>query len=432
MSDGPHSTSPQPNPPNSQPPAHPQPGQPPVQQHPLAPQPGAPGQQYSSAPQPQGQPQAQANPYAPQQPAIDPRLPLPELPFGSSYRTPLTRWWRGVLSIAIVIAAILILSTVFSFIAVAIDIALGVQTADALMNGQIIMSPALLAATNLGLAASAALAFIAHRFVNGVRWSFIHAVVGRLRWRWLGFTALLAAPVYALFAISSFLDPSYQDIRIDGTVIAFILIIVLTTPLQAAAEEYMFRGVIQRSVGSWFRSTRWGLIVGTAVSSIVFAIAHFASDPWLIFYYLCFGILLSILTQRTGGLEAAIAIHTANNLFLLVVGALAGQMTEGFDRSAGVGGPVMLVPVVILAIVVVVLSLLAKRRGLARTTPEVAATAPAPEDTPAPEAGAAPAAPATPGAHAPEAVPGSQAPPQTPPHTAPGSAPQNPGQTGGE
>ena len=432
MSDGPHSTSPQPNPPNSQPPAHPQPGQPPVQQHPLAPQPGAPGQQYSSAPQPQGQPQAQANPYAPQQPAIDPRLPLPELPFGSSYRTPLTRWWRGVLSIAIVIAAILILSTVFSFIAVAIDLALGVQTADALMNGQIIMSPALLAATNLGLASSAALAFITHRFVNGVRWGFIHAVVGRLRWRWLGVTTLLVAPVYALFAISSFLDPSYQDIRIDGTVIAFILIIVLTTPLQAAAEEYMFRGVIQRSVGSWFRSTRWGLIVGTAVSSIVFAIAHFASDPWLIFYYLCFGILLSILTQRTGGLEAAIAIHTANNLFLLVVGALAGQMTEGFDRSAGEGGPVMLVPVVILAIVVVVLSLLAKRRGLARTTPEVAATAPAPEDTPAPEAGAAPAAPATPGAHAPEAVPGSQAPPQTPPHTAPGSAPQNPGQTGGE
>lgn len=410
MSDVPHSPSPQPDPPNGQP--HPAPpyGQPPVQQ------PDAPGQPYPAG---QANAYAQLHPYAQPQSTVDPRLPLPGLPFGSSYRTPHTRWWRGVLSIAIVVAAILILSTVFSFIAVAIDLALGVQTADALMNGQIIMSPALLAATNLGLASSAALAFITHRFVNGVRWGFIHAVVGRLRWRWLGVTTLLVAPVYALFAISSFLDPSYQDIRIDGTVIAFILIIVLTTPLQAAAEEYMFRGVIQRSVGSWFRSTRWGLIVGTAVSSIVFAIAHFASDPWLIFYYLCFGILLSILTQRTGGLEAAIAIHTANNLFLLVVGALAGQMTEGFDRSAGKGGPVMLVPVVILAIVVVVLSLLAKRRGLARTTPEVAATAPAPEDTPAPEAGAAPAAPATPGAHAPEAVPGSQAPPQTPPHTAP-------------
>ena len=391
MSDVPHSPSPQPDPPNGQP--HPAPpyGQPPVQQ------PDAPGQPYPAG---QANAYAQLHPYAQPQSTVDPRLPLPGLPFGSSYRTPHTRWWRGVLSIAIVVAAILILSTVFSFIAVAIDLALGVQTADALMNGQIIMSPALLAATNLGLASSAALAFITHRFVNGVRWGFIHAVVGRLRWRWLGVTTLLVAPVYALFAISSFLDPSYQDIRIDGTVIAFILIIVLTTPLQAAAEEYMFRGVIQRSVGSWFRSTRWGLIVGTAVSSIVFAIAHFASDPWLIFYYLCFGILLSILTQRTGGLEAAIAIHTANNLFLLVVGALAGQMTEGFDRSAGKGGPVMLVPVVILAIVVVVLSLLAKRRGLARTTPE--------------------------------AVPGSQAPPQTPPHTAPGSAPQNPGQTGGE
>ena len=437
MSDVPHSPSPQPHPPNGQPHPAPPHGQPPVQQ------PGAPGQPYPAGqahpyaqpqppaqpyayPQPQSQPQAHANPYTqlhpyaqPQQPPVDPRLPLPGLPFGSSYRTPHTRWWRGVLSIAIVVAAILILSTVFSFIAVAIDLALGVQSADALMSGQIIMSPALLAATNLGLVSSAALAFIAHRFVNGVRWGFIHAVVGRLRWRWLGFTLLLVAPVYALFAASSFLDPAYQDIRVDGTVITFILIIVLTTPLQAAAEEYMFRGVIQRSVGSWFRSTRWGLVVGTAVSAVVFAIAHFAQDPWLIVYYLCFGILLSVLTQRTGGLEAAIAIHTANNLFLLVVSALTGQMTEGFDRSAGVGGPVMLVPVVILAIVVAVLSLLAKRRGLARTTPEAAA----PVREVAPAAGGAPV---------PEAAPGSQTPPRTTPEAAPGSGPASPGQTGGE
>src|SRR5699024_2792745 len=199
-----------------------------------------------------------------------------------------------------------------------------------------------------------------------------HSVVGRFRWSWLALAAAVVVPIYLLFAAASFLDPAYQNLRIDGTVVAFAVIIILTTPLQAAAEEYMFRGVVQRSAGSWVRSPRWSFVVGTAVSAPLFAVFHFAQDPWLILYYLGFGVLLSILTQRTGGLEAAIAIHIANNLFLLLVAALAGEMTEGFDRSAGQGGPFMLVPLVLLAIVVVVLSLLGKRRKLETTTAEAA------------------------------------------------------------
>src|SRR5699024_10729951 len=184
-------------------------------------------------------------------------------------------------------------------------------------------------------------------------------------WRWMWFSFALVAPVYLLFAASSFLDPDFRTFTFSGATLAFLFVIVLTTPLQAAAEEYMFRGVIQRSVGSWFRSPRWAFIVGTAVSAAVFSAAHFAEDIWLIVYYLLFGVILSILTQRTGGVEAAIAIHTANNLFLLLVSAITGQMDAGFDRSAGVGGPFMLIPVVILAVVLLVLSWIGKRRRLA-------------------------------------------------------------------
>lgn len=300
--------------------------------------------------------------------APDAALPAAGLPFGSSYRTPRARWWRGLLSIAVVVLAVLLLSFVFSFFAIAIDLALGLQSMESLSTGALSMTPAMLAATNLSLVAAAGIALLSHRFLNGVRWGLFHSVTGRLRWRWMLLTFGLVAPVYLLFAASSFLDPAYQSIELSGTAIAFLVIIVLTTPLQAAAEEYMFRGVIQRSAGSWIRSPRWAFVAGTAVSAPLFAVAHFAEDWWLIVYYLAFGILLSLLTQRTGGLEAAIAIHTANNLFLLLVTAVTGQMDAGFDRSAGVGGPVMLIPIVILGIVVAVLSLLAKRRKLAVVT----------------------------------------------------------------
>ena len=374
---------PPPPPPNPGPaPEGPVPGGPPPPQDPTqqrAQQPAQHAQPHPSSQQDPAPTQA-ALQYAAQVQAAarGPVAPLPGLPFTSSYRTPRTGWWRGVVSIVLVIVAILTFSFILSFVAIAVDLALGNADTDALMEGQVSMSPALLAATNVSLLASAAVAFLAHRFLIGLRWGHFHSVVGRFRWSWLALAAAVVVPVYLLFAASSFLDPTYQDLQIDGTVVAFIGIIILTTPLQAAAEEYMFRGVVQRSAGSWVRSPRWSFVVGTAVSAPLFAVFHFAQDPWLILYYLGFGVLLSILTQRTGGLEAAIAIHIANNLFLLLVAALAGEMTEGFDRSAGQGGPFMLVPLVLLAIVVVVLSLLGKRRKLETTTAEAAPAQSAP------------------------------------------------------
>lgn len=299
---------------------------------------------------------------------LDPHTPPPGLPFGSSYRTPRTRWWKGAVSIVVVIAAMLIFSLVLSIGAVIVDMLLGMQDVEALTEGRISMTPAVLAATNLSLVAGAGVALVAHRWINGVKIGYFHSVAPGLRWRWLLISFAIVAPVYLLFAASSFLDPTYQSLTFSGTTLAFLCIIILTTPLQAAAEEYMFRGVVQRSVGGWFRSNRWGFVVGTAVSATVFSAAHFAADIWLIVYYLLFGVLLSILTQRTGGLESAIAIHTANNVFLLIVASLADQMDAGFDRSAGVGGPVMLVPLIILAVIVAGLSWFAKRRKLTRTT----------------------------------------------------------------
>ena len=319
-----------------------------------------------------------ADPHAAPVDTRDPRDPHPGLPFGSSYRTPRTRWWKGAISIVVVIVAMLVFSLVLSIGAVIVDMLLGMQDVEALTEGRISMTPAVLAATNLSLVAGAGVALVAHRWINGVRFGYFHSVLPGLRWNWLMISFAIVAPVYLLFAASSFLDPAYQSLTLSGTTVAFLLIIVLTTPLQAAAEEYMFRGVVQRSVGGWFRSDRWGFIVGTAVSATVFSAAHFAADIWLIVYYLLFGVLLSFLTQRTGGLESAIAIHTANNVFLLIVASLADQMDAGFDRSAGTGGPVMLVPLAILAVVVAGLSWFAKKRKLTRTTGGAAAEAAAP------------------------------------------------------
>ncbi|GAA2097747.1 MULTISPECIES: CPBP family intramembrane glutamic endopeptidase [Brevibacterium] len=275
------------------------------------------------------------------------------------------------MSIVLVVVAVLVLSTVFSLVAVLIDMfAATARTGTApAAPGAVAMTPLMLLATNLSLTAAAGVALLAHRFICGLRVPWLHSLRPGFRFRWFWIAAALAGPVYLLFAASSLLDPAYQDLSLTGKALAYLVIIVLTTPLQAAAEEYMFRGVVQRAAGAWAPGRTAALAVGTLVSAALFSAAHFAADPWLIAYYFAFGVGLSLLAHLTGGVEAGIAVHTANNLFLLVLAAAAGEMDAGFDRSAGTGGPFMLVPIVLLALVIAALTWLGRRRRLQTLTP---------------------------------------------------------------
>jgi membrane protease YdiL (CAAX protease family) len=105
------------------------------------------------------------------------------------------------------------------------------------------------------------------------------------------------------------------------------------------------RGLVQRSVGAWFASPRAALIVGTLISGVVFGSAHFAGDPWLIAYYFLFGVAMSLAAWATGGLEAPIVIHAVNNVLVFLPAALLGGLEQGIDRSAGSGGPIILLPI---------------------------------------------------------------------------------------
>ena len=146
--------------------------------------------------------------------------------------------------------------------------------------------------------------------------------------------------------------------------IFYLAVVLLTTPFQAAAEEYVFRGVIQRIAGSWVRGPIPSLILGTAVSSVLFAAAHMAGDPWLILYYWLFGVFLSLLAHYSGGLEAPIVIHAINNVAMFVTATFSGEIAQKIDRSAGAGGPFMLIPVAAILVVSAAAIILARVRSV--------------------------------------------------------------------
>ncbi|WP_445445032.1 lysostaphin resistance A-like protein [Clavibacter sp. km3a] len=296
-----------------------------------------------SAPEPA--PPAAAFPAPPPPPALPPLPERPPVPYHHGLRDT-GGPWRGILAIVLGTVAFLVLSLVFGGVAILIEILAG--RADPQDEASLTtMTPTLLLATNLSLAALIPVSMLLQRWLFGVRMGAMSSIAGRFRWRWLGRAALVMVPVFLVYIGVTFaLDPS-GEIRLDGEVVAYLVIVLLTTPLQSAGEEYGFRGLVQRSAGSWFRDGRVALIVGAILSSSLFALAHLAADPWLIAYYFVFGLSATISARLTGGLEAPVLIHALNNTLLFIPTVILGQMSESFDRSAGTGGPFMLLPMAV-------------------------------------------------------------------------------------
>ncbi|OUE27104.1 CPBP family intramembrane glutamic endopeptidase [Clavibacter michiganensis] len=292
-------------------------------------------------------PAASAMPGAPTPfpPALPPLPERPPVPYHHGLRDA-GGPWRGILALVLFGVAFLVLSLVFGGAAILIEILTGrMDPADE--ASLTTMTPIVLLATNLSLAALIPVSMLLQRWLFGVRMGAMSSIAGRFRWRWFGRAALVMVPVFLVYIGVTFaLDPS-GEVRFDGEVVLYLAIVLLTTPLQSAGEEYGFRGLIQRSVGSWFRNASVALVVGAVVSGSLFALAHFAADPWLIAYYFVFGLSATLSARLTGGLEAPVLIHALNNTLLFIPTVILGQMSQSFDRSAGTGGPFMLLPMAV-------------------------------------------------------------------------------------
>ncbi|MBA8809753.1 CPBP family intramembrane glutamic endopeptidase [Promicromonospora sukumoe] len=259
-------------------------------------------------------------------------LPSGPREYPQALRGPWFRWWRPLLGlvaigacIALVFGAMLLYALVWL-----VASALGTQLPDpSTVTDAWFVSPAGLVVTNLGLALGIPLALVA-TWAQARRGGLVSSVLGRVRWRLLlgglGVSLLLLAPLTVGSSIlmaqfgagadagSGADDPGLWPLTPASGWLVLALVILLTTPLQAAGEEYFFRGWLTQWIGSLLR-WRWvALIVPAVVTAVLFAMAHGAQSPWLFADRLVFGLVASLLVWRTGGLEVAVALHVANNL----------------------------------------------------------------------------------------------------------------------
>ena len=205
-------------------------------------------------------------------------------------------------------------------------------------------TPVALAYLNLALALLIPSAIAVTWFLHGITPGWLASVARRMRWRVLlacsgaavvalGATLLASAIVDAIAPgqttdhLSSPLHP------FTSTTAWYIVVILLLTPLQAAGEEYCFRGYLTQAFGG---IPIWSAWFAVLVPAALFGIAHgIGQSPPVFFDRFAFGVVAGILVIRTGGLEAGIAMHVLNNFLAYGLALTFGDMASTLNPGEG-------------------------------------------------------------------------------------------------
>ena len=178
-----------------------------------------------------------------------------------------------------------------------------------------------------GLAMLIPISILLMVFVHRVRPGYLSSVTGRLRWRWFGVCLAIGfVSLWVILLVQNLTAPGGPSwaVQPQAGALWFILVMLITTPIQAAAEEYFFRGYLMQSLGSMVASPWFGILVSAAV----FTLFHTSTNIALVVDRFAFGVLAGWLVVRTGGLEAAIGAHIANNVSAFFLAAMTTSMAQ--------------------------------------------------------------------------------------------------------
>lgn len=169
------------------------------------------------------------------------------------------------------------------------------------------------------------------RKIQGRTWPQVVNGTSRVRWRrvlagiavWGGLNVLL-------LAASLIISPEDYEFRFDASQFVWLVIISLVMiPLQTTCEEYCVRGYLAQGIGAWTRN-RWAVL---AITSVAFGLMHGANpevDEYgygiMMAQYISMGVILGLVTLLDDGIEIAMGIHAANNIFASVFITFKGSV----------------------------------------------------------------------------------------------------------
>ncbi|RJT81038.1 CPBP family intramembrane metalloprotease [Arthrobacter cheniae] len=281
---------------------------------------------------------------------------------------PRYRWWRPLLTALLGIAFYLVLTILLLLVGAVAALATSADVEQYLAAAEAIdlSDPVIFALTLVSLILMIPALGLAALILGPRPIGLLSSVAGRIRWRWLATCFLVAIAVFlASFLLSALIgfffpgdavaSPTQQD---TSLLVIMLALSIFAVPFQAAAEEYVFRGFLMQAIGSWLRHPAFAILLPVPL----FVVAH-GYDPLGQTSVAVFAIFAGWISWRTGGLEAAIAVHAINNMTIFVLGAFGLADVNSTEGSVGD----LIGSVLAMAVTAGVIVRLAKRRGIART-----------------------------------------------------------------
>lgn len=233
------------------------------------------------------------------------------------------RWWRGPLTVALLLLLFELLLVLLNMLPLILN-----WSADQAVKFQSARS---IVVNFVGIAVMLPIALLVGRAMLHLKGSEPFSALGRFRWPLL-FQALGLSLLALLPLLISGHSAKGWQIQIEQYA-PLLLTAVFILPVQCAAEEVVFRGLITQSLVSWWGRNRWAVLAAVLVSAAVFTVVHGLQNPALLTQRFGMALILSWLTWRTHGLEAAIGMHIANNALGVLLGILTASLLETVSTS---------------------------------------------------------------------------------------------------
>ena len=260
-----------------------------------------------------------------------------ELPYHRlSHVNPRARWFTPVLEGLLIAGIYFVLLLIVSFALLAFAVMLRVPY-DYLTDLQriyanVFKTPLVFIALLITIIPVIPAIFIARLITNFKPLGLIHSIAGRMRWSYLGVFLGFGFLIFGLYYVGfATLDGSLTTQNSvhplnSGMFWLYIVLILLIVPFQCYAEELLFRGYLMQTVGRWLKNPVWAIIIPAPI----FMVLH-GYGLWGLLSVLTMALIAGFLCWYTGGLEAGIGLHIANNISGIILGLLG--LADPFDAN---------------------------------------------------------------------------------------------------
>ena len=253
--------------------------------------------------------------------------------------SPNYRWWKPLVTGLIALGFFVMLSVIVVVALIVLVLVdpngLGADFEELIFEGVIDSTiPSVLAFSLISIALMLPALWLATLIMGPRPVGLLSSVTGRLRWQWMlrlvvpALVAFGASFVLYLLVLPPLLGEPILAPEIGPNLWLMLAIILLLVPLQATAEEYVFRGYLMQMIGGWLKHPAFAILLPVPL----FMLGHLY-DIWGLLDVGVFAVFAAWLTWRTGGLEAAIVAHVINNAAIFVLGEFGLVDTNATEGS---------------------------------------------------------------------------------------------------